>query len=167
MKPKKEQPAPMPARQELSDTPVKFCNEISRVFRHRMRANEKHDGVMSQQGAHLVLSMLAVSDGINQLELVRATHLRPPTVSVILKKMEAEGLVERRSDPDDLRAVRVYLTEAGRRLDRENIREIQRIDAIALRGLTEEEQQILMTALPKIRDNLLALDGQKEGEPNR
>ena len=166
MKQKKCLPA-MPQRQELSDTPVKFCNEIAQLFRHRMRSNEKHDGVMSQQGARLVLSMLAVSDGINQLELVRATHLRPPTVSVILKKMEAEGLVDRRSDPEDLRAVRVYLTEAGRRLDREHICDIRRMDELALRGLTEEERQTLMMLLPKIRDNLLSEDGEKEGETNQ
>lgn len=118
---------------------------------------------MTQPGAHLVLSVLAVSDGVNQLELVRATHLRAPTVSVILKKMEAEGIVERRNDPDDLRAVRVYLTEMGRALDRENIARILKIDAVALRGLDEEERTTLMRILPKLRDNLLA-DFSEDGE---
>ena len=116
---------------------------------------------MSQPGAHLVLSMLAIHDGINQLELVRATHLKPPTVSVILKNMEAEGLVERRSDPNDLRAIRVYLTENGRRLDQKNIARIRAMDAQALRGLSAEECETLMPLLMRIRDNLL-WEGEEE-----
>ena len=112
---------------------------------------------MSQPGAHLVLSRLAVCDGITQLELVRATHLRPPTVSVILQKMEAEGLVERKSDEHDRRAVRVTLTKAGRALDRKNIEAIHTIDAVALADLCEDEIAVLMKLLPKIRNNLLQL----------
>lgn len=164
MKQKNESPVPPPARKELSDNPIKFCNEIARLFRHRLRENDHREGVMSQQGAHLILAMLAVQDGINQLELVRATHLRAPTVSVILKNMEAEGLVERRSNPEDLRSVKVYLTQQGRLLDCENIQRIQTIEGIALKGLTEEEQRSLMALLPKIRDNLLAEDAYREGE---
>ncbi len=164
MKQKNEIPVPPPARKELSDNPIKFCNEIARLFRHRLRENDHREGVMSQQGTHLILAMLAVQDGINQLELVRATHLRAPTVSVILKNMEAEGLVERRSNPEDLRSVKVYLTQQGRLLDCENIQRIQTIEGIALKGLTEEEQRSLMALLPKIRDNLLAEDAYREGE---
>ena len=155
MKEKRELPAPLPPRKELSDNPVKLCNEIGRLFRNRMRSLEGQEGIMSQPGAHLVLSMLAIHDGINQLELVRATHLKAPTVSVILKNMEAEGLVERRNDPEDLRAIRVYLTETGRQLDRENISRIRALDACALRGLSAEECNTLMPLLLRIRDNLL------------
>ncbi len=155
MEEKRKIPSMMPQRAELSDNPVKLCNEIGRLFRNQMRSLEGQEGVMSQPGAHLVLSMLAIHDGINQLELVRATHLKPPTVSVILKNMEAEGLVERRSDPNDLRATRVYLTENGRRLDQENIARIHELDAHALRGLSEEECGMLMPLLIRIRNNLL------------
>ena len=168
MKENNEMPLSPPARAELSDTPIKFCNEISRLFRARMRQGDDHEGVMSQPGAHLVLSRLAVCDGITQLELVRATHLRPPTVSVILQKMEAEGIVERKCDEHDRRAVRVTLTEAGRALDRKNIETIRAIDAVALAGLSEDEIEILMTLLPKIRNNLLQVlensEKQEKGE---
>ncbi len=161
MKEKKEFPVP-PARQELSDTPLKFCNEISRLFRHRMREMENSEGIMTQPGAHLVLSVLAACEGINQLELVKQTHLRPPTVSVILRKMEEEGLVERRSNPNDLRSVQVYLTDAGRELDRKSIVGIQKLDAVAMQSLTEEEIELLMKLLPKIRDSLLQGNDHRE-----
>ena len=161
----KEIPIAPPARKELSDTPIKLCNEISRLFRFRMREQEGNEGVMSQPGAHLVLSVLAIHDGIHQRELVRLTHLRPPTVSVILQRMEAEGLVESHSDPTDGRARLVSLSEAGRRLDRQNIEKIRSLDALALAGLSGEEIDALMAILPRIRNNLLREfrnDGQEE-----
>ena len=158
----RERPAPPPKRAELSDNPIKICNEIARLFTSRMREQEQGEGIMTQPGAHLVLSMLAINDGINQLELVKSTHLRAPTVSVILQKMESEGIVERRKDNEnDKRSVHVYLTEKGRELDREHISRIKKLDAIAMEGLSESEKAILMEILPKIRNNLL-LDGKSE-----
>ena len=157
-------PASPPKRKELNDTPVKLCNEISRLFRAHIRETDTNDGVMSQQGAHLVLSTLAVSDGTNQLELVRLTHLRPPTVSVILRRMEEEGLVARQADPDDRRSVRVYLTDKGRNLDKENIERIKALDSIALSGVSEGEIETLMALLPKIRDNLLPQNEKERKE---
>ena len=170
MRRKMVNPSPMPKRKELNDTPIKLCNEISRLFRAHLRENDNHEGVMSQHGAHLVLSTLAVEDGINQKVLVSKTHLRPPTVSVILRRMEEEGLVERKTDPEDGRSVFVYLTENGRMLDKENIGNVKKIDAVALEGVTEEELKVLMELLPKIRDNLLKKDeavAMKEDKQDR
>ncbi len=152
---------PISSRKELSDNPVKLCHEIGRLFRRKMRQTDASDGVMSQPGAHLVLSVLAVYDGIQQWELVEHTHLRPPSVSVILKKMEEEGIVERRNDDEDRRAVRVYLTAKGKRLDEEAIETIRKLEIRAMQGLTDTECETLMALLPKIRNNLL---NERQGE---
>ncbi len=154
-------PASPPPRVELSDNPVKLCNEISRLFRAKMRETEDADGVMTQPGAHLVLAFLAAGDGTTQLELVRSTHLKAPTVSVILKKMEEEGIVRRECDKYDGRAVRVFLTEHGREIDREHIKLIKTVDSSALAGLSESECDTLMTLLTKIRNNLISSDFDK------
>lgn len=154
----------LPPRRELSDDPVKFCNEISRLFRGKMREMDRQGSAMTQPGAHLVRSTLAIYDGIRQQELVHHTHLRAPTVSAILKSMEEEGQVERKTDPEDQRAVRVYLTPRGRELDRIHIEEIKKLSAIALDGFSAEEIEILMTLLPRIRNNLLANAVKREGE---
>lgn len=156
-----ERPATPPPRKELNDTPVKLCNEISRLFHARLRNEASMDGVMSQPGARLVLSFLAIGDGINQLELVKATHLSAPTVSVILRKMEEDGLVERVNDENDMRSVRVYLTERGKALDEENIRHIKSLDAIGTTGISADEYDTLMHLLKKIRDNIADGKGEK------
>lgn len=157
-------PPPPIERKELSDNPVKLCNEISRIFRARMRENCDIDGVMSQPGARLVMSLLAMNDGLKQRELVERTHLRAPTVSVIIRRMVEEGLAEQRPDQKDGRVTRVYLTERGRRTDSENIQKIKSMDARGLRGLSGEECQHLMELLGRIRDNLISDDIGKESE---
>ncbi len=147
-----------PPRAELSDNPVKLCNEISRIFRAKMREGCDIDGVMSQPGARLVLSFLAIGDGVSQRELVERTHLRAPTVSVIVKKMLEEGLAELKADDSDGRVKRVYLTEKGRRTDREEIKNIKDMDAAALRGFSSEELDVMMELLGRMRANLLSGD---------
>ena len=153
---------PPPKRRELSDNPVKLCNEIARIFRNKMRESCELDGVMSQPGARLVLSVLAIEDGINQRELVARTHLRAPSVSVIIKKMVAEGMVELRTDENDMRITRVYLTDHGRDVDFESINKIKSMDARGLEGIGEEEQAALMVLLYRIRDNLLNSELEEE-----
>lgn len=144
-----------PNRKELSDNPVKLCHEISRICRTKMRARCDIEGVMSQHGARLVLALLIVEDGLSQRELAERTHLRPPTVSLIIKKMVDEGIAELRADEKDMRINRVFATELGRRIDAEQIARIKATDAEGLKGLTDEEQATLMELLYKIRNNLL------------
>ena len=153
-------PASPPQRAELSDNPIKLCNEISRLFRAELRSIEDAEGVMTQPGAHLVLAFLAAGDGTTQLELVRSTHLKAPTISLILKKMEDEGIVRREADENDGRAVRVFLTEHGKSIDREHIKLIKTVDSHALSGLSSNECDTLMQLLTKIRNNLIT---NKEG----
>lgn len=146
-------PAPLP-RKELSDNPVKLCHEISRLSSARVRG-ANIEGIMSQHGARLVLSAIVLEDGASQRRIVEITHLSPPTVSVILRKMEEEGIVELRSNPDDKRQIRVFLTDYGREVDCRAIEKIKETDALALEGLSAEEYEMLMELLCKMRSNLI------------
>ncbi len=162
-------PPPPPRGDEPDNNPVKLCHDITRLSRAKAR-EVNIDGVMSQPGARLVLAFLAYEDGVTQRTLVERTHLRPPTVSVILGKMEDEGLVERRQNLKDKRETQVYITEYGRQTDREGIEKIRETDALAVEGLSESEMQTLLSLLSKMRTNLInALDckkndGEEEGE---
>jgi MarR family transcriptional regulator, organic hydroperoxide resistance regulator len=65
-------------------------------------------------GRTVVLGMLAGHDGISQKDLAERMHLAPPTVTIMLQKMEQEGLIQRWDDPEDQRLTRIRLTDAGR-----------------------------------------------------
>ncbi len=159
---------PPPPRRELCDNPVKLCHDITRLSRAKAR-EVGFEGVMSQPGARLVLSFLAIGDGVSQRELVAETHLRPPTVSVIIGKMEEEGMVERRRNPADRRETVIHLTDYGREVDRRGIESIKSADAAALTDLAEDEINTLMHLLGKMRNNLIASvnDGKKESEDGK
>ena len=152
-----------PRRCELGSNPVKLCHEISRLTGARVRG-ANIEGVMSQHGARLVLSALAMSDGASQREIVEMTHLRPPTVSVILRKMQDEEIVELFKNPEDKRELRARLTQKGREIDRNGLEKIRQTDALALEGLSEDERATLMTLLGKIRENLLSEQKNEEEE---
>ena len=108
-----------------------------------------------QRSCRLIMMHLARNDNITQLDLVRATHLKAPTVSVCLQKMEAEGYVARKSDEQDMRAMRVFLTEKGREIDRRVISKIREQEQRISDCLTAEEKNTLLELLSKIRVNLL------------
>ena len=163
-KSRKNIPPLPPRRKEINDNPVKLCHDISRLSRAKAR-EANIDGVMSQPGARLVLGVLAIEDGVTQRRIVELTHLRAPTVSVILRRMESEGLVSFGENPTDKRSRFVRLTELGRRIDEQGIESIKATDTLALDGLSKPEQEQLMLLLGRIRDNLLrAFGGLGEDE---
>ena len=152
---------PMPlARKGVEENPVKLCHDISRLT--RAKAREAHiDGVMSQPGARFVLGFLAANDGVTQRQIVDATHLRPPTVSVIISKMQDEGMVAIEQNPLDRRQTLVVLTEHGKDVDAEVVAKIRETDAIALEGLTPDEIEALMILLAKIKNNMISSQKEK------
>ena len=135
-------------------TPIMVLNEISRIMGARIRSKDI-EGVTLQKSARLILRELAHKDDKTQLELVKATHLKAPTVSVVLQKLEKEGIVSRKADEYDLRATRVFLTERGHAIDDELRKAIQEEDRIAMEVLSEDEKETLMKTLCKIRDHLV------------
>ena len=137
-------------------TPPMVLNEVSRLcmtLLHQMSGEDPHGS--KQHSRRLILMKLSRDDGITQCELVKASKMTAPTISVTLKSLEQDGLVERRGDPEDMRATRVYLTEKGREVDRKNRERVRLVDEIMMRGLTETEQEELMDLLLKMRENLI------------
>ncbi len=117
---------------------------------------------LSQNSTRLIMICLAHRDNVTQYELVKQTHLRPPTVSVALKNLEAQGYVCRVADGDDGRAVRVLLTDKGKRLHTDTHRRLQTVDGILMQGITPEEEEMLLSLLGRMRDNILTDIKSKE-----
>jgi MarR family transcriptional regulator, organic hydroperoxide resistance regulator len=65
---------------------------------------------------YLVMLALWEAEPLRVNELADRLSLEPATLSPLLKRLETGGLVARRRDPHDERAVAVTLTPAGRRL---------------------------------------------------
>jgi DNA-binding MarR family transcriptional regulator len=61
-----------------------------------------------------ILIPLYEEDGLRMGELARRAHLSKQTMTSLVRRAERDGLVERRSDPNDARASRVFLTPRSR-----------------------------------------------------
>ena len=138
-------------------TPPMLLNEVSRLFLRvvKQRSGEEDKRpTREQMSARLMLMHLSRNDGATQSELARVTRMKAPTISVALRNMEAEGLVERVADGDDGRVTHVYITEKGRRVDGENFARFQQVDSIMMEGISESEAEALVATLLKMRANL-------------
>lgn len=134
--------------------PPMLVNEIARLFNARMRSYDL-EGVMTQDSARLIMRALIHHDGCSQLDLVNQTYLKAPTVSVTLRRMESEGLVERKQNEFDQRAVRVFLTEKGKAHNQEIRARLQEMDEELMKDFSEDEIELLRKMLERMRDNIL------------
>ena len=105
-------------------------------------------------GQEMVLLELWKKDGLRGGELAERLGVEPPTVTRMLKRMEACGFVERQQDPVDARSFRVYLTEKGRALEGPVARIWEEIEEKTLQGISPEETLALRRLLARIRQNL-------------
>jgi DNA-binding MarR family transcriptional regulator len=97
---------------------------------------------------YLVMLVLWEQDGVLVKDIGARLFLDSGTLTPLLKRLEAGGLLERRRDPHDERQVRISLTEAGRALRTE-------AQAIPEQVLCASRQQL--SALGRLRGELSAV----------
>lgn len=101
-----------------------------------------------------VLAHLSRNEGIRQAGLAEILDISPITLTRHLDRLEQEGLVERRPDPDDRRAYRLFLTEAAVPA-LQVLRELaEQTRALALGGLSEQDRAELVRLLLRVQANL-------------
>ena len=103
------------------------------------------------------LSALASVDRLGPLQLgdlARVESVAPPTLTRSVARLEEQGLVRRRQDPDDARAVLVQVTPAGRRALRELRRARVAFLAERLGTLSREERFVVARAVRLLGDVL-------------
>lgn len=105
-------------------------------------------------GQWKVIVMLANQNGLTQKEIADRLGLEGPTLIPIIDKMEQEGLLVRKVDPDDRRNNRIYRTEKADELWDRMIECARRIREVSLRGIPEQDISIMRKVLEKISENL-------------
>jgi DNA-binding MarR family transcriptional regulator len=78
----------------------------------RRFAEAGYPEVRASYGALLI--PLFEEDGLRMGELARRARLSKQTVTTMSRLLERDGLLERRTDPDDARATRLFLTTRAR-----------------------------------------------------
>lgn len=104
------------------------------------------------RGDYDVLYTLSKSpSGLRLTEITELSMLTQPGISRLIVRLEQRGFVARRPDPDDARAQRIALTDAGREVQqavgRRHVRQIARAMNRALDGEQLRQLHELCSAL--------------------
>jgi DNA-binding MarR family transcriptional regulator len=105
-----------------------------------------------------VLAVLRERDGRRMGDLSETTSIEVSTLTRLVDTMEKKGLVARRRDAGDARAVALHVTPAGRRLTRRVLPIAERYERVALDGFSAAETSALKIALRRLYGNMTALD---------
>ena len=137
----------------MSDSLAHLLGDSARLLRRRFDARARVLGVSRAQWQ--VLFALSRVEGINQAGLAEALDVETITVGRMVDRLADADLVERRADPSDRRAWRLYLRPRAHPI-LDALRTVgAEVMAETLSGLSEAEQNQLAALLLRVRTNLV------------
>ena len=142
---------PQPLQQE---TVGYLINLIARLLAQSLKARNGAGGVMP--GQYPIALELLRHDGATQRDLCEAVRIEQATVANTLKRMERDGLVERRPTSDNARLATNHLTPLGRRLAAIAVENALDVNRVAFEGLDPAQCSELRETLSGIAFRLEA-----------
>lgn len=127
-----------------------------------LKAYHAHSNLMRPKIAEIGLSVgqpkimdfLTRHDGCMQKDLAAMCDIEPATISRLLDRMEADGLITRSVVEDNKRAASISLTARGRARQKEMEAIRIQVEAQELEGFSKEEQELFYTFLSRLYHNL-------------
>ena len=101
--------------------------------------------------------------GCTQGEIAEFLYISAASVATSCKRLEQEGLLERRVDPVNRRKNQLFVTEEGKELTLQKRAMLDRVNALAFAGIDEEDARAFARVLDKMMDNL----GGRDLSPNQ
>jgi MarR family transcriptional regulator, transcriptional regulator for hemolysin len=139
---------PQPIKREFAFTIM----DVARLLKTYADQRARQFGISRAQWA--VLIRIDRSEGLKQTELADMLDLQPITLTRLLDRLAENGLIERRSDPNDRRANRLYLMPAAKPLlDRLSDLGADMME-IVLDGLSATSIERMLKELSAVKDNL-------------
>jgi DNA-binding MarR family transcriptional regulator len=134
-----------------------LLSDVARLLKRNFNRRVRPLGLTESQWR--ALARLSRQQGINQATLADLLDIKPITLTQAIDRLEELELVERRADPTDRRAYRLFLSaRAGPVVD-----ELWRIAAEtreeAMAGVPPAVHRQLIEGLAMIKSNLLAAEG--------
>ena len=140
-----------------------ILSDVARLLRTYADYKAAQFGITRAQWA--VLVRVDRFEGLNQSELAEGLDLQPITLTRLLDKLSDSGLIERRPDPADRRAKRLFLTAAARPL-LERLSDLgEETMANTLAGVDLASVELMVSKLSVVKDNLRRLIQQRGADP--
>lgn len=138
-----------------------------------LRVTRLHRSVLekriSELGLHrtqqMLLNYLMRADGASsQKEIAQNFNVTPAAIAMSLKKMEKNGLIERRSSDTDNRVNVITVSKKGKALLEETRMVFTQIDEAMFDGMTEEEYREMRRIFDRMTDNLLRIGAEDDSK---
>lgn len=128
-----------------------LLSDSARLLRRAFDARVRTLGMTSRQARLLLI--LHVTEGENQGYYAELLEVEPISLTRMVDRMEEAGLIERRRDPADRRAWRLFLTDRSRCVI-DQVRDcLTGLEDEMLAGLEPEQREALGQMLESIREN--------------
>jgi len=151
------------ARRSLNREFAFLLNDVARMLRTCFDDRAEQFGITRGQWA--VLARLDRFEGLKQSELAEMLDLQPISLTRLLDRLCANGLVERRPDPNDRRGNRLYLTPAARPL-LERLGDLgEELMATAIAGMDRAAVERMVAQLATVKENLRHAIARRHAAP--
>ncbi|HVY13265.1 MAG TPA: MarR family transcriptional regulator [Alphaproteobacteria bacterium] len=137
-------------------------HDVARLWRWRFERLAKSEGLTRSQWS--VLAQLKRKPGLKQSALAQILEIKPITLARFIDKLEKAGWVDRRPDPKDRRANRLYLTRKAAPVLARMFKIGQETRRAAMEGLGGKDEAKLLEMLLRIRENLVRASAEEKGE---
>lgn len=125
-----------------------IATNIEQAYRHLEQVYEQ---LITPLGLNLLewyaLRALYDDDGMSASHLAQSVCRHPSSMTALLDRMEAKGLLRREVDANDRRSVRVFLTDAGRAHEREVRAVADKLAHLTLNLITPEQLETFQHVL--------------------
>ena len=131
------------------------CRFIGVSRMHRKAIGKYSADIGLHHSQHRMLMHLANNEVIrSQKQLAEHFAISPAAVATMLKKLEADGYIERAKSQDgsDCRNNEIIITELGRRIATETEKYFRFVDSQAVKDFTDEEIEQFMRLLDKMKN---------------
>ena len=139
--------------------------ETSRTIRRHFDKRARTLGFT--QGQWRALWKLDGNPGISQVGLADLLDMQPISLQRVLDRMETAGLIERKPDPTDRRAVKLFLTPQAGPILKVLHEMAEEVRVIATKGLSEAAQAQIIASLQHMRANFEAFDNDASALPDK
>ena len=138
---------------------IDFENSISLAIKNASKSLEKLlDIELRRQfglsgGKWKVIIVLSIQNGLSQRDLAEKIFVDGTTLVPIIDSMEEKDLVERKTDPNDRRNNKIFLTPKSELLIDPIMENFLRIRKIVFKDISEKDLEFTRNILKKITEN--------------
>lgn len=136
------------------------CNRL-----HHALIESKVSALGLHRSQHTMLLTINHIGNISQKELAQSMEISPAAVTVTLKKLEAQGYIERSSSSSDSRVNNITITEKGREIIEKTTKIFDEVDEQTFKGFTEEKLDRLCEALNQLSQDLQSVHKSLREKP--